>query len=126
MIAALIEVTALKESQLNARKGELAATITLNTLAAGVCAVNEQGRIILVDEAFDRRFGDAKSPLSGTHFAALLAEPGQPPLDWRQIRNGLPSSGIVTLWSSDGTGHSARLQTRAIGETTIWIANLID
>ncbi len=126
VIAALIEVTALKESQLNARKGELAATITLNTLAAGVCAVNEQGRIILVDEAFDRKFGDAKSPLSGTHFVALLAEPGQPPLDWRQIRNGLPSSGIVTLWSSDGTGHSARLQTRAAGETTIWIANLID
>ena len=126
VIAALIEVTALKESQLTARKGELAAAVTLNTLAAGVCAVNEQGRIILFNEAFDQRLGGAKSPLSGTHFAALLAEPGQTPSDWRQIRKDLQSPGIITLWSSDGASHSARIQTRAAGETTIWVATLID
>jgi two-component system, chemotaxis family, CheB/CheR fusion protein len=126
VIAALIEVTALKESQLTARKGELAAAVTLNTLAAGVCAINEQGRIILFNEAFDRRLGGKKSPLSGMHFATLLAEPGQTPADWQQIRKDLQSSGIITLWSSDGTRHSARIQTRVASETTIWVATLID
>jgi two-component system, chemotaxis family, CheB/CheR fusion protein len=126
VIAALIEVTALKESQLTARKGELAAAVTLNTLAAGVCAVNEQGRIILFNEAFDQRLGGAKSPLSGTQFAALLVEPGQTPSDWRQIRHDLQSPGIITLWSSDGTGHPARIQTRIAGETTIWVTTLLD
>jgi two-component system CheB/CheR fusion protein len=126
VIAALVEVTALKESQLAARKGELAAAVTLNTLAAGVCAINEQGRIILVNEAFEQRLGRAKSQLSGTHFTALLAEPGQTPSNWPQIRNNPQPSGIITLWASDGTSYSARLQTRAAGETTIWVATLID
>ncbi len=126
VIAALVEVTALKESQLAARKGELAATVTLNTLTAGVCAVNEQGRVILFNEVFGQRLGGVKSSLSGAHFATLLAEPGQPPSDWRQIQNDLQSPGIITLWSGDGTHHPARIQTRAAGETTIWIATLID
>ncbi|TVR66627.1 MAG: chemotaxis protein CheR [Candidatus Competibacteraceae bacterium] len=126
VIAALIEVTALKESQLTARKGELAAAVTLNTLAAGVCAINEQGRIILFNEAFDQRLGGKKLPLSGAHFATLLAEPGQTPADWHQIRKDLQSPGIITLWSSDGTRHSARIQTRVASETTIWVATLID
>lgn len=126
VIAALIEVTALKESQLAARRAELFAIATLNALPTGACAIDEQGRILLVNDAFHRWFGGSKLPLEGTRVAALLAGPGQPPADWRQLRKGLRSAGIVTLWSSNGSGHLARLQPRVAGEATIWVATLLD
>jgi two-component system CheB/CheR fusion protein len=126
VLAALIEVTALKESQLTARNAEQIANAILHSLADGVCAVDEQGTIILANDAFRRRTGYSKLQVDGAHFVDWLAQPGQPSPDWQQIRNSCQQSGTVILHGPTGENHSARLRQRTAGGGKIWIATLED
>ncbi len=126
VIAALIEVTALKESQLAARNAELIASTVLNSLTSGVCAVNEQGRVILTNNAFRRRTGFTKPRISDINFTDWLVEPGQAPPDWRQFRNDGPQPDIVMIHGPAGDRHPARLRRRTAGEAAIWIVTLED
>ncbi|HRD65574.1 MAG TPA: chemotaxis protein CheB [Candidatus Competibacter sp.] len=124
VIAALVEVTALKESQLAARNAEQVASAVLHSLASAVCAVNEQGIVILTNDAFRRRTSYSKLQVDGAHFADWLAEPGQTPPDWQQIRNHCQPSDTISIHGLTGQSHPARLRQHAAGTAKIWIAIL--
>ena len=124
VIAALVEVTALKESQLAARNAERIASSALNSLDKGVCAVDEQGHIILANDEFRRRTGFTKAQTGNTHFTDWLAKIESNPPDWQQIRNAPQLPENLILLGPSGHSCPVRLRRRPAGEAPIWIAIL--
>ncbi len=124
VIAALVEVTALKESQLAARNAERIASSALNSLDKGVCAVDEQGHIILANDEFRRRTGFTKAQTGNTHFTDWLAKIESNPPDWQQIRNAPQLPENLILLGPSGNSCPVRLRRRPAGEAPIWIAIL--
>lgn len=126
VVAAMVEVTALKESQLAARTAELVAGAVLNSLDSGVCAVNEQGRVILANDEFRRRTGFSKAQIGHAHFTDWLTKDRANALDWQQIRDSPQLAENLIILVPTGIPHPVRLRQRAAGDTIIWIATLAD
>ena len=125
VVAALIDVTEIKESELTALAVNQAALAVLDALPTGLCAMNDQGVVILANQPFRQRTGLTSSQISGAHFVDWLADPEQDLYPgWHQFHNNLQSPLLVTLLLTNYARYPARLLPCTAGETVIWVATL--